>query len=154
MNDQKKKKSPWPLGITIVYGSFVLFLLAWLLYATSRKVDLVTPDYYAQQIKYQEYIDKMERTKALGRTPGLQYEKKNKQLKLTFSKEDTSLAQGIITLFRPSNAALDFQEDLRLDENGVQLVSFSRREKGLWRLKVDWQHGENLFYHEEAFVVH
>ena len=60
-----KKNISWPLGIGIIYGLFVVFLLIYLVYANFNTVDLVTKDYYAKDLKYQQQIDRQDRTSGL-----------------------------------------------------------------------------------------
>ncbi|MGB1317661.1 MAG: FixH family protein, partial [Flavobacteriales bacterium] len=49
----------WGWGISIFYGSFVVFMLGMVTLAFQQDFDLVADDYYEQEIAYQGRIDQM-----------------------------------------------------------------------------------------------
>ena len=55
----------WGYKILFVYIAFVAGILAMVFGSSSQKVDLVTPDYYAKELKYQDKIDELGRVAAL-----------------------------------------------------------------------------------------
>lgn len=61
------KKLNWGWRISILYSGFVVFMLFMVFKTTTVKDDLVTPDYYAKELEYQQHIDKQERANQLDR---------------------------------------------------------------------------------------
>src|SRR6188768_1326970 len=55
----------WGYKILFVYIIFVLGILFMVFKSSTQKTDLVTSDYYAKELKYQEKIDEMNRVVAL-----------------------------------------------------------------------------------------
>ncbi|MBL0145087.1 MAG: FixH family protein [Chitinophagaceae bacterium] len=55
----------WGYKILIVYGAFVAGILFMVFKSSTSKMDLVTTDYYAKELKYQDKIDEKGRTNAL-----------------------------------------------------------------------------------------
>jgi hypothetical protein len=58
-------KFNWGTMIAIVYLLFVGGMMFLVVQSSRQKIDLVTPDYYEQEIKYQERIDQSKRADAL-----------------------------------------------------------------------------------------
>ena len=68
----------WGYKIMIVYLVFVAGIAVMVYNSAMQNIDLVTPDYYAKELKYQEKIDETNVTK-----------KKTKRHKPTTQKEET-----------------------------------------------------------------
>ena len=58
-------KISWGTGIWAVYGLFVLMILGLVGMSIVQKIDLVSDDYYEQEIRYQGKIDKINNAKQL-----------------------------------------------------------------------------------------
>ncbi len=66
-------KFNWGYKIVLVYSVFVAGILYLVVQSSRQQMDLVTDDYYAQEIRYQEKIDQSKRASALSepiRLPG------------------------------------------------------------------------------------
>ena len=55
----------WGKGVWLIFGGFVVFILGCVAFASMQRFDLVTTDYYARQIAYQDQIEKNARTAQL-----------------------------------------------------------------------------------------
>jgi hypothetical protein len=55
----------WGYKILFVYLAFVAGILLMVFKSSIQKRDLVTPDYYAKELKYQQRIDAVKKTQAL-----------------------------------------------------------------------------------------
>ena len=51
-------KFNWGVGIFTFYGLFVVFILALVFRSSQENYDLVTEDYYQQEIRFEEVINK------------------------------------------------------------------------------------------------
>ena len=58
-------KFNWGYKIVLVYSVFVAGILYLVVQSSRQQMDLVTDDYYAQEIRYQEKIDQSKRASAL-----------------------------------------------------------------------------------------
>ena len=154
MTQQKKNSMVWPIGIIVVYGIFMLFLFAYLAFSQSIGVDLVTDDYYAKEIAYQQQIDKMARTKILPVQPQVVPGEQAGEVTVLFDRTlSPQQLEGTILLMRPSDLHLDFTVKLQLDEDGVQKIRNLRLRKGLWKVKIDWRMDELDYYFEEVVIL-
>lgn len=156
MSKVKKEKNPlaWPIGIMVTYAVFMLFLFGYLAFARSQRVDLVASDYYQQEIAYQQQIDRLERTSALAHKPTIEYEPVTGVVTLRFPENiEPAQVQGRLTLFRPSNAALDITTPIHLNTAGEQVIRTQKLRKGLWRVKLLWRLNGLEYYVEDVLEV-
>ena len=54
------------MGIAAFYGAFVILLIVFLIFSTFNTIDLVTEDYYAKELNYQQQINRVKRTEQFG----------------------------------------------------------------------------------------
>jgi len=144
----------WPLGVV---GAVALFLAgtALLVFLSARSpADLVSPDYYERELRYQEDLDRRARTLALADRVQLTYDAARHQLTLALPADHAARrAVGQIHLYRPSAAGQDRRIPLALDAHGRQTLDTAAWPAGLWRVRVTWRVGEEEFALDEQVVV-
>jgi nitrogen fixation protein FixH len=139
-------KNSWPLSIAAVYTVFATAMIGFAVYAsTNHRVQLVAPDYYDQEIKYQQRMEQEERSRDL-----LVFETTDVELRLRFRD---ARAAGAIRLYRPSDAALDRNVPIELDATGCQVIQSADLARGLWKARVSWTSGGQDFFKETSFVL-
>lgn len=151
---EKKKKSVWGVGIFVFYGAFVVFILTLVLYVSIQDMQLVTEDYYAKDLVYQEHIDKVKQTQAL--KDGLKIEPNAAKglVMLTFPPDMAhDSIGGTVTLFRPSNAHLDKTIAIEPDKMGQQAIDIEGLARGNWGIRIDWNCGGRSFYSEDLLYL-
>ena len=149
-----KKNISWPLGIGIIYGLFVVFLLIYLVYANFNSVDLVTKDYYAKDLKYQQQIDRQDRTSGLESGMTWQYSERSQIVQLQFpSNIDPAQISGKIIFFRPSDAQLDNSVTINPNVDCNQEINVGKLTQGMWRLKIFWKVGNTDYYNEGVVEI-
>ncbi|MFT7084557.1 MAG: hypothetical protein ACJAV5_000263 [Vicingaceae bacterium] len=142
-------KLNWGTGIAIVYTTFVVFIGVMVYKAFGEDFDLVTEDYYAQEIKFQEKIDS--RTRAEKLDASLQSVVDGKNLKIILPQKN-ELLTGSINCFRPSDETKDFTESFKT-ENGFYTIPLNKFIKGKYLIKVDWSANGVEFYQEQTIVI-
>jgi hypothetical protein len=142
-------KFNWGTGIALFYSVFVLIFVS--LVVRSRQFDnsLVSDQYYADDLRYQEHYEKLlnsqrlEHDLEIGQAEGV----------ATFQFPPApGPARGEIHFFCPSDSRQDFRVPVRPDAGGRQIVPVDRRKPGLWKVKVDWRAGESAYYKEEILI--
>jgi len=114
-------------------------------------IDLVVPNYYERQVKYQQQIDRIQRTKDLAEPLRLNYSSRQRLLEIYFPAFfQPEKVKGNITLYRPSDAALDYSIVIALNPEGKQFIPTTNLLPGLWRIKIDWESDGFDYYYEEA----
>lgn len=150
--EEKPRKSLWGYGIAAVYSTFALATLAFVAFTMTQKVELVSNDYYAQEIAYEGQINRQRQTNDLEKQVTCELSADRQFIHLQMPAEMTT-AQGTILLYRPSESALDQELKLSLDKSGSQAISTAKLSKGAWRVKVTWSHEGREFYNEFLLQV-
>jgi hypothetical protein len=142
----------WSYRITILYVGFVVLIISMVVLAMRQNVDLVAKDYYDQELKYQNKIDVINRTRELSES--LSWEVKQGELSLKFpSQFKGEQIKGSIYFFRPSNAVLDQAIAITTDTSGIQSISTRELMKGVYKMQVSWSVNDTTYYNEGIIQV-
>lgn len=141
----------WGKGISLFYGLFVAGTLSMVAFYTGQDVDLVSKEYYNEEIKYQDRIEKLKRTSALSEK--VEFQALNEKVAVLFPKTIKEDVSGEIFFFRPSDRKYDFRLPLNINSNSVQLVSFHGKRKGLWKIEMNWKAGNKEYLNEEFINI-
>ena len=144
-------KFNWGTGIVIAFIGFISFIMYFVINMnTDKKLDhdLVTEDYYKQELKYQNDIDKEKNAKTL--SANLKWQKTENGMLISFPENlESSNISGKVFLYRPSNKQLDFETTISLSNHNL-LIPDKRLLDGRWNIKIDWSYkGNNYLYKEE-----
>ena len=146
----KSLKINWGTGVVIAIVAFIVFILSFV-YKTlafdEYHHELVSDDYYKEELHYQQEIDKMNKAKALEEQ--LEIQRNDKGLVIIFpSTMASEEIRGEVQLKRPSNAKLDYKMAL-MPKEGSMLIPDEHLVEGKWLVIVDWQHGEEAYLVKE-----
>src|SRR5450432_878237 len=110
----------WGYKILVVYAVFVAGI-SFLVYKSSgQKMDLVTTDYYAKELKYQERIDASNRVNSL--SGPVDYEIKNGNITILFPKDFSGKhLTGDVLLYCPSNEDRDVKQDFSIQATSLSV---------------------------------
>lgn len=144
----------WGKRIIIAYGVFIAIILTMVVITFQHDVNLVTKDYYQQEIAYQGRINQMVNVKNLDQKPVVRYTKANKTLSIQLPGRVSGQGlEGDIEFFRPSDGKMDFKIPIEAqDSEGIQL-DVSDVKTGFWRLKISWSSAGVEYYHEEQIIL-
>lgn len=145
-------KFHWGHGLGVGATLFGAGLIVMVYISMSQKVDLVTDDYYAKELKYQEQIDRSKRTAGLHERVEITSGRESVWIKFPAAMEKTKLS-GELNFYRPNDRKKDFVVSVTVDSTNVQTIQTSSMEKGLWRVKASWKYGGEEYYSEEAVIV-
>lgn len=141
----------WGMKIVLMYCAFVGMILTLVIASTFQDFQLVSPNYYAEEIAYEGRISQQRNVAQLSATLNIEEEKNEERLAIHFPEE--ALPQsGKIWLYRPSNEKYDQHLDISLNHQNTQFISTQNLSNGLWRIKVEWSKGEEEFYVEKVWV--
>lgn len=151
---EEKKKSRWGFGIFLLYGGFVVAVLVVVTFASFQEIQLVEPNYYQQELVFQQQIDRIKRTLELPTAVSFDYNGSTRFITVVYPPEvDHSRFSGSIALMRPSNADLDRTVAVLPDSTGRQEIDASRLAKGFWRVKALWKIDTDEYYNEDMIVI-
>jgi hypothetical protein len=143
-------KFDWGKGIAAVIIFFILGMGLMVYISVTKNIDLVTPNYYEKEIKYQEQIDKIKNTNELKQQLEIEYTREN--LLFTFPPA-SGIIKGEISFYRPSDAKKDFRLPIELDKENRQDVRTENLQKGLWKVQVNWSMGGKEYFKEDKIMI-
>jgi hypothetical protein len=140
-------KLSWGYIILSGYLVFVAGIVFLVYKASSQKFDLVTQDYYEEELKYQNVIDQSANTAALS-APVL-VERSGSQLKVGFPAEMKDKKKTIdFYLYCPADAKKDFRKTIEIKDSDLTQPLPSAM-KGLYQLKLSWEVDGVKYYFEK-----
>jgi hypothetical protein len=144
-------KINWGTGIVLAFIGFISFIMYFIITMNVDKKydhDLVTEDYYAEELAYQEDIDKLKNSNEL--TENVSFKKSDEGLLISFPKNiDFTKISGKVFLYRPSNKHLDFDTAISLSKPYL-LIPDKRLVDGRWNIKIDWQYKGKSYLLKES----
>ena len=144
----------WSKLITAAIIIFILHLLALVIIASVQKIDLVRKDYYPAELKHQQQIDRINRSKQLENSVSIHFLPDERVVEIGSPPNfNWDLISGRIELYRPSDAGLDRSLPLEFNAEGKQIISTEDLANGLWRIKVNWKLGDLEYYDETVIVI-
>lgn len=141
----------WGYKIIMVYSVFIAGILFMVFRSSSQKTDLVTTDYYAKELKYQDKIDEAGRVNAL--SEGLRYEIKDNRLLLYFPKDFAGKKiTGTAELYCPSDEDKDVKKEFSVQDAAVEIM-IRPANKGQHELHISWQAEGVTYYFEKKIFI-
>jgi hypothetical protein len=144
-------KFNWGYKITAVYLVFVAGIMYLVLQASRHDVDLVTADYYGEEIRYQEKID--QRARAASLSEPVRYTLAENAIDIRFPKEFAGKEiSGEVLLYYPADSKRDVRSAIRTSANAMTLHIPDTR-SGLHILQVTWTSEQQTYYFEENIFI-
>ena len=146
-------KINWGTAIVLAFIGFISFIMYFVIsmnFNDKYNHDLVTEDYYKEELGYQNDINKQNNAQALDQD--ITYEKTSEGLVFKFPENfDTKKITGKVFLYRPSNKQLDFETPISISESYL-LVPDKRLLDGRWNITIDWQYNETSYLFKKSIV--
>lgn len=139
------KKFTWGHGIAIALGLFICFILFLIFFYAklafpngNDNSELVSDNYYSDELNYQKVIDAKKNAEELSKKPffaQLPY-----GIRIAFPKEiiDTN-AQVHYELYNTNDKYKDKKENIQIDANNTFLIPKEHLSTGSYTLKVRWK---------------
>jgi len=145
-------KFNWGHGIAIFFSLFVCVMLTALVMSKKQSVDLVTEDYYAEELVYQDRINQTENS----RIAGLEVKTKMEgDFLLVELPEIVKMKRGVlgsITLYRPSGSEMDVLQEFDSSNNGIVQIEKARLHPGTYILQMRLAMDGKDYYIEQNYV--
>lgn len=138
----------WGLKITLLYVGFVAMILTLVFKASGEKVELVTKDYYAQELVHQ---DKMNAIRRASTWKGkILFSVEQDQILVTLPETFPTFEKGEINVYRPSDSALDKSFPLNSDTNVLKAKEWTT---GYYIVQLSWELNKENYYLEETVFL-
>jgi len=146
-------KFNWGTGIVFAFIGFMGFIMYFVINMNVNKKydhDLVSEDYYSQELEFQNDIDKEINSKNLAYN--ISWTKTDEGLLIAFPDGlKFNSISGKVFLYRPSNKQLDFEVSISLSNHNL-LIPDKRLLDGRWNIKIDWQYNGKMYLYKKDIV--
>jgi hypothetical protein len=137
----------WGKSIVLAFVLFALFIGVLVTISVTQDVPLVSANYYEQELRYQEQIDRMKNTNELPEKPVIEVIGGALEVRYALMSEITS---GELELFRPSDAKLDRKYSLATDT--AQRIDLTGLPGGMYKARMRWsQNGKEYFLESTVY---
>lgn len=147
-----KLRFTWGTGIVIAMLAFMIFILSFVYKSIAMdeyQHELVSEDYYKEELHYQEEIDKLNNSNSLSKNIELVNSKEGILVSFPEDLKQESIV-GSIYFQRLSNEKLDFTEQIKLT-NHQQLIPVEKLVSGKWIIKIDWESEQGKYLFKETW---
>ncbi len=146
-------KINWGTAIVIAFIGFISFIMYFVIRMNTEDKyshDLVTEEYYKEELAFQKEINAEKNGKALKKN--IQVEKTIYGLVISFP-EDKNYANisGSISLYRPSNKKLDFEIPISLSDSRI-VIKDEFMIEGRWNITIDWKYKDTTYLFKKSFT--
>lgn len=141
------KKFHWGHGIALFYSTFAFCMIFAVIKSTSFDNSLVTKDYYAKDITYQNAHNSKLNSKRLKQAVRVDRRASGYVLVLPIEEVGNNIS-GDIQLYSPVSSRRDLTWKLKLDQSGEQFIPLENTISGRYRLIVNWTDGKRQYLDE------
>lgn len=142
----------WGWKIALLYGSFVSFMLFMVYKASNEKVELVTKNYYEEELNYQSRIDRILFTDSMKVKP--EWQVKGNEVAMLFPKKDEQESiTGNIHFYCPADEKRDFNFPFTVKDQKELDIKDEKLRHGTYKMQIDWKQGKSDFYTEGVVTI-
>lgn len=142
----------WGKKITILYLSFAVMILTLVFLCYGQKIELESKNYYTEELNYQNKIDAINNSNQLKQSIEHLVDKNQVSLFIPAEFLNSDL-QGEICFFRPSDSSKDIKLKMNFDQNGTQLISSDKLQKGIYKMQLSWIYKGKSYYKENVITI-
>ena len=144
-------KVNWGYKIMFVYLFFVAGIVFLAVKSSMQKFELVQPDYYADELKYQTVIDATLRAKEMGGKLAVKQEAGKLIVKLPVGFTNTTV-KGKAHLYYAADITKDITKNFEIS-NGELMIELVSTTKGNFTLKLDLERNGVTYYYEQKIFI-
>lgn len=142
----------WGHKLTIVFIAFAAFIFFLIYKTTQSHFDLVSKDYYKDELAYQQVIDGTNLANKL--SSGIQVQQQNDQISIQFPQEmKQKKAEGTIFFYCSADSGKDKKINIQLSEEAVQIIPAKDILPGKYILKINWKTDNQNYYNEQPVTI-
>lgn len=141
----------WGYKIITVYVIFVLGILFLVFKSFNQNQDLVTNDYYEQELRFQDKIEETQRANKLSTI--VSYEIKGNELLISFPNEmkGKNLVASVL-LYCTADKSKDTRHEYHTKDAKINFP-IPAGNKGLHELKIDWIADNVPYYFQHKIMI-
>lgn len=139
----------WGKSIFLAFALFAAFIGALVVVCVRQDIPLVATNYYEQELKYQEQLDRLKNTEALIEKPEIRIIDGAVELRYG---QMTAVTHGELELFRPSDARLDKKFTINPSET-ILRFQLNNMPGGMYKARLRWTQGGKEHFLERTIYL-
>lgn len=144
-------KMNWGNKLVLVFIGFALLMGTLVYKAVNTNFELVSKDYYKEELRYQEKIDGKQNAAAISK---ITINQNAEYVLIQYPKElQGQPLKGEVYFYCPTNSKLDYRAAVQTDANGLQQISKKDVANTRFVVKINWASGDKAYYMEENIAV-
>ena len=146
--------NPWPVSIIAFFTVALLGCGTFIAFCSRHPADLISPNYYEDEVKYQGQLDRLQHTREAAQQAAVAYDSTRGRITVSLPVDlSGSRPAGQIQLYRPSALNLDRKLKLDLDSRGTQSIDAKTLLPGLWKVRVSWTVENRDYLVDQKIVI-
>jgi len=145
-------KLNWGHKIAIVYSLFAAFMIGMLILSTTYDHELVTEDYYAKELAFQDKIDAGENL--TNADFEVEVKKVDGVLKLIFDRlPEVNDFSGEVKFYKPNDEKMDESHPIILTGASSEMVLPSAGKSGRYKVQISFTVDNISYYKEQELML-
>jgi hypothetical protein len=136
--------------IVVAFILFAVFIGTLVAICIKQEVNLVSKNYYQDELAYQNQIERISNANHLAQKPRIT--KADGKLQISFAN-DTKVEKGELKLFCPSNPRMDRNYTISATLGNTQLFEINALKPGMYKAKLIWTMEGKEYFLEEAIYI-
>ena len=129
---------------------FISFFVSFIIFSFSKERNLVTKDYFPDEIAYDVKLKKIQNTNSLKQKVLTNLKGENLQIIFPDIVKNTGKISGTVTFYYIKSYKQDKKYKIKITENREQYFSCKNLPKGRYKINIDWSYdGKNYFQQNE-----
>lgn len=146
-----KIKFTWGTGIFITIIIFVSFFTSFIIFSLTQDINLVSKDYFPEEIAYGQKLDKIKNADALKDKITVE-QKENKLIIIYPQNFKNKNISGKIKFYYVTDSKFDIDIDINITDH-KQIINLLKYKKGRYYLQIDWKNIETEYFQEFKITI-
>ena len=145
-------KFNWGTGLIIAMVLFMVFIVSMVAYVSNKSVELVSENYYEQEINYEDRI--VATSNGNEHKENITISNPNGNVFVHFNDEAISNeAKGEIHMYRANNKEMDVVVPFSNLKNNQIIIPNTDVQAGKYNVQISWQENDKNYYVAKSIVV-
>lgn len=141
----------WSYRIMFLYLGFVGIIVTLVTISSRNKEELVSKDYYAQELLYQDKINAINNEKALRES--ISHQVSESSVIFALPLEFIGKINGDISFYCPADSKKDVSFKMLFGKEGQQIISKTELKKGIYKLRLSWNVSGKQYFKEDVITI-
>lgn len=142
----------WGHKLTLGFIAFAGMILYLVFQSINTRFDLVSKEYYKDELQYQQVIDGVNRANQLSQTVSVVQTDKYIVIQLPGEMKQTPVS-GSLWFYCADNARKDFKMPLQVNAEAVQSIDSRTFMAGKYTVKIHWESKGQRYYTEQFITI-